>query len=70
MPMFSASALPPLRFWMRVMGVFQARVSYTASTCWHRSRRWMGRLMRNMWKASRRIWAVSSVEPSSTTMIS
>ena len=70
MPMFSASALPPFLLRTSVMGTFQARVSYTSSSGWQGIRRCMGRSMRHIWKASRITCEVSSVEPSSMTMIS
>ena len=41
-----------------------------SSSGWQGICRWMGRSMSHMWKASRRTWVVSSVEPSSTTTIS
>ena len=70
MPMFSASALPPFSLHTSVTGTFHSRVSYTDLSCLQGTRRCMGRLTLNMLKRSRTISAVSSVEPSSTTIIS
>ena len=70
MPMFRASALPPFSLEMSVTGTRPTRPYHTPSSGAQGTCRRMGRSMGCRPKASTTTCAVSSVEPSSTTMTS
>ena len=69
-PMLRASALPPFFLRITVSGTRVSCVSYTNSSGRHFTSRRIGRETRCMENASIILFAVSSREPSSTTIIS